>query len=162
MRVVVALAFAFAITAAAAAEPGKTGPAWAQLTVEQQQILAPLKQSWNTLDSTRRRKWIGIAQRYPSMQPKEQERVRQRMDRWAKLTPDQRRAAREQYRSIGKLPPEKRQDLKQQWREYQSLSPTEKRKFEASSTTDKPRKRSGNAPPGRGRSSGASVDSHDP
>lgn len=130
MRALAALALALTICTAHAAEPAKKGPAWAELTVEQQQVLAPLKPEWDTLNGGRKLTWLGIAKRYPSMKPAEQERVVRRMQTWAKLTPEQRRAARERYRSIGKLSPEKRQDLRQQWAEYQALPPTEKRMFD--------------------------------
>lgn len=134
-----ALALALAVGTAHAAGPTKKGVSWAELTVEQQQILAPLKSEWESLSRGRRANWIGIAKRYPTMKPQEQERVVRRMQTWAKLTPEQRRAAREQYRSIGKLPPEKRQDLKQQWAEYQALPPIEKRKFDVPPPSSGPR-----------------------
>ncbi len=145
-RALAALVFALAAGVAVAAEPAKKGPVWAELTAEQQQILAPLKPSWETLSRERRAKWLGIAKHYPKMQPNERERVDRRMEAWAKLTPEQRRAAREQYLSIGKLPPEKRQDLTQQWAEYQSLMPTEKRKFDASPAPEVRAKRKPRSP----------------
>jgi hypothetical protein len=141
MRAIAALVLAFAVGTAAAAGAAKKAPSWAELTADQQQILAPLKPNWETLSSGRKTTWMGIAKRYPSMKPVEQERVVHRMQTWAKLTPEQRRAAREQYRSIGKLPPEKRQDLRQQWAEYQALPPTEKRVFDVPPTFDPRAKR---------------------
>jgi hypothetical protein len=96
-------------------------PAWAELTAEQQQILAPLKADWESLGPERRRKWIGVAKRYPGMTKQSQERVQRRMQTWAKLTPEQRRQARETYKQIVKVPPEKRANLRQQWAEYQQL-----------------------------------------
>jgi len=65
------------------------------------------------------------------MTPKGQERVKRRMQAWAKLTPEQRREARAKYRNLGKLPPEQQQDLRERWAEYQSLSPHEKRVLDA-------------------------------
>jgi hypothetical protein len=121
---------ALVFAGAHAAGPKKIRPAWAELTVEQQEILAPLKPGWNTLDSAGRHKWIGVAKRYPGMTPIGQKRVKTRMEKWAALSPEQRRAAREQYKSIVKLPPEKKQDLRQQWAEYQALPPHEKRMFD--------------------------------
>src|SRR5258708_39874411 len=53
-------------------------PAWAELTVDQQMILAPLKPDWEMLEDDSKRKWIGIAKRYPKMQAKEQDRVQKR------------------------------------------------------------------------------------
>jgi hypothetical protein len=101
-------------------------PAWAELTAEQQQILAPLKADWDSLEPERRRKWIGVAKRYPSMTKRGQERVQRRMQVWAKLTPEQRRHARETYKQMAKVPPEKRGKLREQWAEYQQL-PQEER-----------------------------------
>jgi hypothetical protein len=106
--------------------PRVTRPAWAELTAEQQQVLSSLKPDWDSLDSARKRKWIGIAKRYPKLAPQEQERVQKRMQDWARLTPEQRRVARESYKSIAKAPPDKRANLRAQWAQYQALSPKER------------------------------------
>lgn len=126
---ILSVAILFAAAGAEAAAPPKKAPAWAELNAEQQRILAPLARDWDQLDNARKRKWVGVAGRYPTMSQTEQARVQRRMEAWAKLTPEQRRQARESYRNISKLPPEKKQDLKQQWAEYQSLAPEERRKL---------------------------------
>lgn len=136
-----AAAFALlAATGAAHAQSAKKGPGWAELSVEQQQVLAPLKNDWESITPDRRRNWIGIAKRYPQMKPEEQQRVQRRMQRWAKLTPEQRKQARENYRSISKVPPEKRGDLKQQWSEYQALPPQERQAAPAAKKKPAPAK----------------------
>lgn len=103
----------------------RPGPAWAELPAEQQQILAPLKADWESLERERKKKWIGIAKRYPKMKPEAQARVQRRMQEWAKLTPEQRRQARESYRAIAKQR-EKTRSLREQWAEYQALPPAER------------------------------------
>jgi len=122
-RALLVLALCLAAGAAGAQTSKIKGgrPAWAELTVEQQHTLAPLKADWESLEPDRRRKWIGIAKRYPRMTPQEQERVQRRMQAWAKLTPEQRRQARENYKRIAKVPPEERGKLGEQWAEYQAL-----------------------------------------
>ena len=112
-----------AAPAGAAAEPDRR---WAQLSAEQQKILAPLRGEWDRLEPDQRVNWIGVAKRYPKMTPVGQKRVHTRMEKWVKLTPEQRKQARENYRRISKVPPEKRGDLRQQWDEYQSLPPRKK------------------------------------
>jgi hypothetical protein len=97
--------------------------AWAELTAEQQEILAPLKPDWESLEPERRRKWLGVAKRYPKMTPRGQQRVQKRMQAWAKLTPEQRRQARENYKRMAKASPEKRRELREQWAEYQRQQP---------------------------------------
>jgi hypothetical protein len=111
---------------APAKAPRPTRPAWAELTAEQQLVLSPLKPDWDSLDTVRKRKWIGIAKRYPKMAPQLQERVEKRMQDWARLTPEQRQLARESYKSIAKSPPDRRANLREQWAHYQSLSPSER------------------------------------
>src|SRR5512147_3097131 len=94
-----------------AAAPQKKQPSWAELTPEQQQVLAPLAPDWDKLDVQRKRKWLGIAKRYPTMAPEEQAKVQQNMQPWARLTPEERRAARERYKTLQKLPKDKRLSL---------------------------------------------------
>lgn len=119
-----------------AARPG-VRPAWAELTAEQQQVLAPLKADWDSLEPDRRQKWIAIAKRYPRMKQVEQERVQRRMQMWAALSPEQRRQARENYKHLAKSPrraPNK--DLRQAWAEYQALSPYERQSLVPPISTD--------------------------
>ena len=137
---------AFAATAAVAA-PKDKGPQWGALTANQQQILAPLAGEWNKLGIDHKRKWLGIAKRYPAMKAEEQKRVQSRMQAWAKLTPEQRWQAREQYRSIGKLTPDRRAELRRQWAEYQALPPNEKRMFDVPPTYVRPAQRQHHAAP---------------
>jgi uncharacterized protein DUF3106 len=119
-----------------AATPPKKPPTWGELTQEQQQILAPLAVDWDNLEPARKRKWIGIAKRYPKMKPDEQATLQRRMQAWVKLTPKERQAARERYKKLEKLPPDKKQGLKQQWEEYNRLPEQERRKL--GSTPRKP------------------------
>ncbi len=69
-----------------------------ELTPQQQATLAPLAQDWNTMDPARRRKWIGLAERYPRMSATQQAQTQSKMREWAQLTPDQRDAARKNTR----------------------------------------------------------------
>lgn len=128
----IALLLATVVSCAAlAAAPVRKDPTWSELTPQQQQILKPLAGEWDSLDATRRTKWLGIAKRYPTMTPTGQKRVQNRMTAWVKLTPDERRKAREQYRKIGTLPPEKRDTVSQQWQEYQKLPEDVKKRLAA-------------------------------
>jgi len=135
-----ALLLGLAFTSAIGA-PKEKGPAWASLTADQQQALAPLSGEWSTLERDQKTKWLGIAKRYPAMKPEEQKRALDRMQRWAKLTPAQRWEAREQYRSIGKAAPNGREELRKYWAEYQALPPHEKRMFDVPPTYVSPAKR---------------------
>jgi hypothetical protein len=133
MRRAAFMLVALCIAAGAAAQPTSqkaakaSRPAWAELTADQQMILAPLKEDWDNLSQTTRRKWVGIAKRYPTMNAKEQERVQRRMHSWAALTPEQRQQARENYKRMAKQrAAKKNQKLAERWAEYQSLPPHER------------------------------------
>ena len=112
------LGLCFALPAFAATAEKKQ-PDWAQLNIEQQQILAPLASEWNTLEERPRKKWLLLAKRYPKMKPDAQQRIQTQMKDWAKLTPQQRAIARENYKKLAKQPPEKREVVKQKWHEAQ-------------------------------------------
>ena len=118
-KAAVALIFWLCVAAPAfAAQPSKPAairPAWSDLTSAQQQILSPLAPDWESLDATRRKKWVSIANRYPKMKPAEQQRLQEQMKKWAALTPKQREEARQRYRT---LTPEQRRAMSRQWQEY--------------------------------------------
>ncbi len=106
--------------------PSLTQPTWAELTPQQRAILMPLSGEWDQLESFRRKKWLGIAQRYPGMNPDEQQRVQRRMKDWISLSPDERREARNRYKNMQKAPPEHREAVKQRWDKYKALPDAEK------------------------------------
>jgi len=121
VALIASLCLAFPVIAAQSKTAAKKAakPAWAELSPAQQKILAPLAAQWHELDTTRRRKWIAIAGRYPKMKPQQQERLQKRMKAWAALTPAERTAAREKYKSVKKMPPAKRKEVREQWKRYQ-------------------------------------------
>ncbi|MGQ0752239.1 MAG: DUF3106 domain-containing protein [Betaproteobacteria bacterium] len=94
-------------------------PAWSELKPAQREILAPLALEWDKLDSTRRKKWVAIAERYPKMKPQEQQRLQKRMRDWAALTPEQRAAAREKYQKLKQMKPDERREVRTEWERYQ-------------------------------------------
>jgi hypothetical protein len=102
-----------------AAYADKNNPAWAELRPEQQRILAPIQGEWESLDAPRKRKWLGVAERYPKMTADEQVRLQQRIKEWISLTPEQRWGARGKYREFEQLPPEDRQAVREKWDRFQ-------------------------------------------
>ena len=110
-------------------------PVWADLTPRQREILQPLANEWDDLDGFRRKKWLGIAQRYPGMGFDEQQRVQRRMKDWVKLSPTERKQVRERYKDLQKAPPEQRAVVKQKWQEYKDLPDTEKERLRQQART---------------------------
>lgn len=124
---------------AGSAEPPTTAiigtppqPTWTQLNPQQQSILAPLSHDWDNMENLRRRKWLGIAERYPSMDKAQQQRMQQRMREWADLTPEQRAKVRDTYKDFKQLPPEQKKTLRQKWEAYSNLPSEEKTRIRES------------------------------
>lgn len=111
--------------------PPLSQPSWSELNAEQQRVLAPLASEWNKMDGFKRKKWLGIAQRYKSLSADEQARIQRRMTDWAKLTPDERKRARDKYKSLQKAPPERKEEVKLKWEEYKELPESEKVRLKA-------------------------------
>lgn len=104
-------------------------PAWAELSQEEKQILAPLSRDWDRMEAVRKKKWLGIAKRYSSMKPEEQARIQRRMQDWASLTPEQRTQARTQYKNLKTAPPVQKQVIKEKWQQYKELPDEEKKRL---------------------------------
>lgn len=107
---------------------------WADLSAEQKIALAPLSKEWDKMDDLRKKKWLGIANKYANMKPEEQQRVQERIDAWGKMTPEQRMAVRENFASTAKKSPEQKSA---QWQQYQQLSDEEKVKLANQAKTKK-------------------------
>lgn len=119
---------------------------WQDLKPDEQKVLAPLQQDWQTLSDLRKRKWREIAAKYPTMPPDQQKNLQDRMAGWAKLTPDERRKAREQYNALKTLPPEKRAAVPQKWDEYRNLPPEKREELRKKAADAKPVVPSASAP----------------
>ena len=104
-------------------------PAWNQLSTQQKSILSPLATDWEKMENVRRKKWLGIADRYPSMKADEQFRMQERMREWARLTPEQRAKVRDSYKDFNQLPAEQKTTVKQKWEAYSSLPAAEKQRI---------------------------------
>ena len=141
----VTLSLVFLSPAGAAVVPTLRQPAWAELTPEQKQILAPLAGEWNALEVYRQKKWLGIAQRYSTLTPDEQARMQRRMTDWVKLSPEQRKAAREKYKSLKTAPPEQKEVLRQKWQEYKELPEEERLRLQEQAAKARPTAKPGKA-----------------
>lgn len=102
----------------AKAPPNETGPAWAELSPQQQEVLKPLQQLWPELEVNRKRKWLAIAKTFPSLNPQAQATAQERMREWAALTPAQRSQARLNFAQSQQLSPDQKLA---KWEAYQSL-----------------------------------------
>lgn len=114
-----------------AAVPSIKQPSWVELNADQREILAPLAGEWDQLEYWRRKKWLGIADRYPAMKAEEQVRVQRRMVDWVKLSPEERKLAREKFKNLQKAAPERKETIKQKWQEYKDLPEEEKQRLQA-------------------------------
>jgi hypothetical protein len=93
---------------------------WRDLSGAQQQILAPLSASWDSLPQSEHRSFIGVADAYPKLPPEKQQRLRAQIKDWAGLTLEQRHRAREKFSAFSKVPEEKREAVKQMVREQEA------------------------------------------
>lgn len=109
--------------------PSLRQPAWQELSPQQKQTLAPLRPEWDQMDDARRKKWVGIAARYPHLKPEEQARIQKQMGEWAKLSPQQRKAVREKYKAMRKTPADKR-STRELWERYQELPEEERQRLQ--------------------------------
>ena len=110
-------------------------PTWGELTVHQQQALAPLAVTWRTLGEAHKRKWLALSENFHSMPPPEQARMHSRMTEWAALSPQQRTAARLNFAEAQKVAPN---DKRAKWEAYQALPPEEKKKLQQRAAATKP------------------------
>ncbi|MDP2881989.1 MAG: DUF3106 domain-containing protein [Azonexus sp.] len=134
----------FCLTTVIAVEPPTSAiigtppqPRWIQLSTQQRDILAPLSKDWDHMENIRKKKWLGIADRYPNMKQDEQQRMQYRMREWANLTPEQRSKVRSSFKDFNQLPPEQKQVVKQKWDVYTNLPPEQQQRLRENSRSSK-------------------------
>jgi hypothetical protein len=98
--------------------------AWPELNDDQRLVLAPLEEDWSSLTITRQKKWVEVANRYPSMSDTDKSTLQSRMSEWAGLSTKQRQRARDNYLRILNISPEKKAAA---WESYQQLSAEDKK-----------------------------------
>jgi hypothetical protein len=103
-------------------------PLWRDLRPAEQQALAPLASTWDTISYVQKRKWLTVSQNFPKLAPAEQEKLHSRMTEWVALSPQQRTQARLNFGATQQLSPD---DKKAKWEAYQALPAEEKRKLAA-------------------------------
>jgi Protein of unknown function (DUF3106) len=109
-----------------------SGPSWLELTSGQQQALAPLALSWNTLSEAQKRKWLEISKNYRALPPEGQATMHSRMNEWVTLSHQQRAQARLNFGKTKELSKELTpEEKKAKWQTYQALSAEEKQKLAA-------------------------------
>ena len=97
---------------------------WSALNDDQRLVLAPLEEDWSSLTAARQKKWVDVANRYPSMSETEKSTLQSRMSEWAGLSTHERQRARDNYLRIINISPEKKAAA---WESYQQLSDEDKK-----------------------------------
>lgn len=103
-----------------------SGPIWREITEAQRQVLMPLRERWDTIGALAKRRWLVLADRYPTMDETERTKLVSRMHTWASLSAQQRNQARLNFESARRL---SAQELQKKWDEYQALSAAEKNRL---------------------------------
>ena len=88
----------------------------------------PLHGTWGSLNSSRKRKWIAVAETYSALSPAEQTKLHSRMAEWAALSPAERELARFNFVATKKIGSTDRAST---WEAYKALSPEERQRLAA-------------------------------
>lgn len=110
--------------AAEGAQTSAKQPTWAQISSEQQKILAPLAGEWDRLPDYQRQRILVAAKLYPKMTPEHQRRFSSRLREWSELTLEQRNLARSRFREFQSLPPKSQAEIKKRWQESNVVQET--------------------------------------
>lgn len=101
-------------------------PAWNALSAQQQQALAPLRVDWQSLDATRKQKWLAVASSFNGLPAEERARIQQRMATWVRLQPSERSNARQHFQESRTYSDD---ELQSRWLEYLALPPEQRQQL---------------------------------
>ena len=95
------------------------GIGWQDLSNEQQETLAPLRDRWGDLPADRQERLSRGANKWREMDPQQRERARDNLQRYQQLSPDERAQAKERLREFKNRPPQEREQMREKWQERQ-------------------------------------------
>jgi hypothetical protein len=111
------------------------------LPAEEQRVLMPFADSWDTLTPEARAQMRLGAQRWLAMSPEQRSNAAERLAQWRRLEPEQRARLREAHQRFRALSPEQQRRLRSRFREFQNLPPEQRqelrRRFEAMSPAER-------------------------
>ena len=108
---------------------GVSVPAWNELTPEQQEKLAPLRERWDQMPASRRVHALERMERrarWDAMTPEQRDRLRHGARNFHDLPPELREKMRASMQVVRQLPEAQRSELKQRWR---AMDPEQRRKW---------------------------------
>ena len=108
---------------------GVAVPDWAQLTPQQQERLAPLRDRWDQMPASRRVHAMERAERrarWDALTPEQRDRLRDGARNFRDMPPELREKMRASMKRLHELPEEQRRELKARWR---AMDPEQRRKW---------------------------------
>ena len=108
---------------AASARAQDAGPAWSGLSQNQQQLLAPFKDSWDALPADRRARLADNARVWLSLTPEERTNLKGQFKVWQQMPQAQKEEARRGYHLYQELPVERRRQALESWQRLRRPTP---------------------------------------
>ncbi|MCS3803397.1 putative Fe-S protein YdhL (DUF1289 family) [Chromobacterium alkanivorans] len=115
-RLLIALCLSGLLAPAAKASP-PASPRWAQLSAEQQQVLAPLATEWDRYAPYKKQNLLAIVPQFQQLPEAQRQRVQQKLKAWSELSQQQRDEIRANWKALQQMPPEQRQQAIQRLRQ---------------------------------------------
>lgn len=96
---------------------------WNNLNSDEQELLAPLYNTWPQLSPALKQKALQRAKQLEQLTPAQQQQLQQRIQAFNELSAEERALLINKFKAYKTLPPEQRQNLQAEW---QQLSPEAK------------------------------------
>jgi hypothetical protein len=103
--------------------------AWKDLQPNQQQLLQPYAQSWDSLPAERQQALSRGARRWLSMDPAQRAEAHERFQAWQKLPEQRRQLIRQRWEHFQQLDPEQKALVRQNFKAFMRLPPEQRRKL---------------------------------
>lgn len=115
-RLLLALCLSGLLAPATKASP-PANPRWAQLSAEQQQVLAPLATEWDRYAPYKKQNLLAIVPQFQQLPEAQRQRVQQKLKAWSELSQQQRDEIRANWKALQQMPPEQRRQAIQRLRQ---------------------------------------------
>lgn len=120
----------------ALAQTPQSLPAWEQLSpAQREQLIAPLRERWNSSQPQARARLWRNAQRWQQLDPQQRQRAQRGLQRLQQMSPQQRQQMRTLYQQMQRLPETERRALRERLR---AMTPEQRRAWMQQNAPPKP------------------------
>ena len=119
----------FALSVSVSVPAAEEAVQWSALSADEREVLGPFENKWKTLSPERQQRLRKGAARWQSLDANQRQQFKNRFQKWKNLSPDQKTKIRQRFQRFRALPNNEHQSIIPARRRFQNLPPAQRQRL---------------------------------